>query len=77
VAIHLVARGRREHSEGMLDDPLCPKTVTCDTCQQIAVVEIIHVGERREETIRGETTQRIPLTVNCPKCGRHRQPWRE
>jgi endogenous inhibitor of DNA gyrase (YacG/DUF329 family) len=61
----------------MLNDPLCPKTVSCDTCQQLAVVEIIHVGDRIEDSRRGDNSPRIPLTVNCPSCGRHLQPWRE
>jgi uncharacterized Zn finger protein len=61
----------------MLNDPLCPKMVSCDKCGQAAVIEIIHVGDRGEEVSRGETTQRIPLTVNCPSCGRHKQPWHE
>jgi hypothetical protein len=61
----------------MIDDPLCPKTVACDKCRQVAVVEIIHLGERMEDSKRDDKSRHIPLTIHCAGCGRHKQPWRD
>jgi hypothetical protein len=72
-----VTRILREYRRLVLEDPLCPKTVACDVCGQTAAIEIIHIGERIEDSRRGETSRRLPLTVHCRKCGRRRQPWRD
>jgi hypothetical protein len=57
--------------------PIFPKILACDLCGQPAVVEVLNLGQRIEDPKHPDKPQRIPVTVYCPKCGQHKQPWRD